>query len=517
MRLRGVVDRRCGRARAGVACGAVALLAALAASGPSPAVAAVPADSAGIYSEELERANSADPVAAGVAQRAAGIGIVRQTFSWARIETAPNVLDFTVYDEVMGAAALAGVAVLPVLMDPPSWRSTAPATGALDDMYPPREPAAMAVLAGLLVQRYGPAGTFWAARPELPRSPVRSWQVWNEPNTPNFWAPAPDPAGYTELLRAVSAAIHAADPAAEVVTAGLPASDHGIGLREFLDAMYDAGARGTFDTLAIHPYASDAATVLGVLQVARDVADRRGDAQRPIWATEFGWATGGPPVTISATEDEQATLLRDAIVLMQRARAALELRGFIVFRWRDVPLNPGQLDFWPFHAGLLRVDGTRKPSLQAFSDAVAVWRREPTLEQAAAAAATAEAAAAALTQGASAPGFISRPPVPGVTARRLRIGRYVSRGRLFVRVTVPPGGRGQRVRISYRALRGTRVLAGDVREVTTRKGVARVVFTLTRASRTATRLRITATQGTARATRELRLKRRAAVSRPSAG
>jgi hypothetical protein len=81
MRLRGVVGRRSGRALPGLACGAVALLAALAGPGPSPAGTAVTVDSAGIYGEELERSNSADPVAAGMSQRTAGIGIVRQTFS----------------------------------------------------------------------------------------------------------------------------------------------------------------------------------------------------------------------------------------------------------------------------------------------------------------------------------------------------------------------------------------------------------------------------------------------------
>jgi hypothetical protein len=79
-----------------------------------------------------------------------------------------------------------------------------------------------------------------------------------------------------------------------------------------------------------------------------------------------------------------------------------------------------------------------------------------------------------------------------------------------VSVVVPPGGRGQRVRISYRALRRGRVLAGDVRAIHTSKGVARVVFILSRRTRSATQLRITATQGSARATRELRVRARSA-------
>ena len=442
---------------------------------------------------------SAYPVAEGRAQRDAGIGIVRQTFAWSRIETAPNAVNFAVYDQVMAAAALAGVAVLPVIMDPPPWRSTAPATGALDDMYPPRDPTAMAVLAGLLVQRYGPGGTFWAERPELPPDPVHSWQVWNEPNTPNFWAPVPDPAAYADLLRTVAATIHAADPTAEVVSAGLPASDRGIPLTSFLDGMYDAGARGSFDTLAIHPYASDPAGAMAVLRAARAVADRRDEPGRRIWATEFGWATGGPPVTISASEADHATFLRDTIVLMQQARAALALRGFIVFRWRDVPLNVGQADQWPFHAGLLRVDGSAKPALQAFKDAAAIWRQEPA-HQAAAPGTTAP------TGGQSPAPASGEPGVAGVEGRVLRITRRISNRRLVVSVAVPPGGLGKPVLIAYEAVRGRYIVVRRKRSVRARNGVARAVFALPRSARDASYLRIVAKQGTAGATRVLKLR-----------
>ena len=257
MGFRGRSDRPQARALLGFVCGAVGLLPQLR---RARRAAAVPADSVGIYSEELERADSAYPVSEGRAQRDAGVGIVRQTFSWARIETVPNGVNFAVYDQVMAAAALArrrGAAG--------DHGSAAVAQHGAGDRRPRRHvsrratPEAMAVLAGLLVQRYGPGGAFWAAHPELPADPIRSWQIWNEPNTPNFWAPAPDPAAYADLLRTAAAAIRAADPAAEVVTAGLPASDRGVPLETFLDGMYDAGAGGSFDTLAVHPYASDAA------------------------------------------------------------------------------------------------------------------------------------------------------------------------------------------------------------------------------------------------------------------
>jgi hypothetical protein len=470
------------------ACACALLVAAVAPA----ARAALPADSAGIYSEELEPANSADPVATGRAERAAGVGIVRQPFSWARVETSPGVLDYAVYDAVMRNAALAGLAVLPVLMDPPAWRSTAPASGRLPGMYPPQDPDAMAVFAGALVRRYGPDGSFWAAHPELTPDPIHSWQVWNEPNYDKYWQSGPDPAAYVRLLRPVAAAIRAADPSAEVVSAGLPSSAAAIGLTTFIAGMYAAGARGTFDTLGVHPYARDAPGALAVLRSARDELDRLGDRDRPIWATEFGWASGGPSSLVTTDEATQAQRLHDAIGLMQRARTALHLRGFIAFRWTDVPLNAGQRDSWPLHTGLRRNDGTAKPALQAFSSAVALWRASAT---------------AAGANGPAATGTGGGKGAPSTAARTLRIRRLVLHGRLVVHVDVPVGRGGRRVRISYEALRGRHVAVRRARWAGTRERIARVTFALAHAARAADVLRVRATQGALHATRSLRLRR----------
>jgi hypothetical protein len=490
-----VTSHAVSRWRPALAACAIAILAGLAAP---PGHAAVLSDTIGVYSEELDRANSADPATVAQAQHDAAIGLVRQPFAWSRIETAPGRLDFSVYDTVMVAAAGAGLAVLPVLVDPPAWRTTAPASGALRGMYPPSDPAAMGVLAAALVRRYGPGGGFWAAHPELPPAPIRSWQIWNEPNVRAFWATGPDPEAYVRLLGAVATAIRAADPGAEIVAAGLPQPDNGLTIADFIDRMYAAGAGGMFDTLAIHPYASSAAGVLELLRQVRLQLDGLGDPDRPIWATEFGWATGGPPVTVTTSESAHAALLRDTITLMQRARAALHLRGAVVFRWRDVAPNPGQLDIWPLHTGLLRLDGSAKPALDALRDAAGVWRQEPTPAQSLSLTGLAQLIKS------SAKG---RPPaVAGVSRRTLRIRRFISHGRLVVLVDVPPGGGNRRVRISYASVRNGRAIVRAARTVGTRRRVARAVFRLTRHARASTSLRITASQGTARSTRMLRMR-----------
>jgi len=470
------------RSTLAILCLALAWLTAAAA--PAGAAVIVRPDSIGIYSEELE---GADWKAAATTDVSNGVGIVRQPFYWSRIETSSGHLDFSVYDHVVAAAARSGLKLLPVVMNPPAWRSTAPARLASRGMYPPKDPNAMAALATALVQRYGPRGSFWTAHKQLTPSPIRSWQVWNEPNIPAFWASGPNPAAYAQLLRVVGAAIHAADPGAEVVAAGLPPFDGGYTIKDFLDGMYAAGAAGTYDTMAIHPYAPTAAGVLAVMQDARDELNRLGDPGRPLWATEFGWATGGPRTTITVTEAAQATVVHDTLALLQSHRDELTLRGYIMFRLRDVPTNAGQADIWPLHAGLLRRDGSEKPALAAFRDAAVTWLYKD----------APPVSARAAKDGADLTG------VQRVDST-LKISRRISHGNLVVDVRVAAGAPAGRVRIGFSALRGGRAISGATKRVSVRKRLAHVTFKLSKRARRAPLLRITATLGDAKSTSVLR-------------
>jgi hypothetical protein len=242
-------------------------------------------------------------------------------------------------------------------------------------MFPPKSNAAFAAFAAAAVERYGPAGTLWQERPDLPARPITAWQVWNEPNIPNFWRSGPDAAEYVALLRAASAAIRAADPGAEVVAAGLPDSSLGVPFRDYLEQMYDAGARGLFDTLAIHPYSPSAGGLLRMAEQARDLMDRHGD-RSPIWITEFGWSTGGDASPYRVSERGQMERIVATLSALVAERRALRLRGLVYFKWRDAEPPPdAEGDPWPLHTGLLRSDGSAKPGWFALWHAVRVLSR----------------------------------------------------------------------------------------------------------------------------------------------
>jgi Glycosyl hydrolase catalytic core len=330
--------------------------------------ASVPRSFVGLYDED----------ASGLRDEARlGVGIVRQPFDWSRVERSPGEFDFSVYDDYVAKAADAGMSVLPILSRPPEFRSSRPADSTSRAMYPPASKTAFANFVTAAVRRYGPDGTFWVAHPRVPFLPIHAWQIWNEPNIPNFWRSGPSAKKYVALLRVGAQAVRAADPGAEVVAAGLPNSNLGVPFLRYLDDMYRAGAKGLFDTLAIHPYSRDVRGLLGLAEDARAVMDRWGDHSR-LWITEFGWSTGGDASAFRVSERGQADRIAASLSALIAERRALRLRGFIFFKWRDsvAPPDLGS-DPWPMHTGLLDADGVPKRGFWAFGRVVRMLRTQP--------------------------------------------------------------------------------------------------------------------------------------------
>jgi len=325
----------------------------------------------GLTADDAFWGTDADPSRAGTmgAVAAVGASTVRHPFLWSVIEPSPGRWDFALHDEFVLAAARQGLSVLPVLFDPPTFRSSRPASGAERGVYPPADNDDFATFAAALVRRYGPGGRLWREHPALPERPIRAWQIWNEPNIPFYWPAGPNPAAYTALLQAGSAAIRAVDPGATIVNAGLNDSELGLKLVPFLQGMYAAGARDSFDQLAVHPYAPASDLVVDQLSAAVRELERAGDDAR-VLVTELGWATGGPAErALVVGEAGQAALIRSTTSRLSRLADGLRLDGMFYFNWRDVGPAPGARDHWGLHTGLLRQDGSPKPALEALQQA----------------------------------------------------------------------------------------------------------------------------------------------------
>ena len=296
-----------------------------------------------------------------------GVGLIRQTFDWSKIEPSKGEFDFSAYDPWMEQLAKQRMQVLPILFNPPAFASARPTENAERGTYPPRRPRAIAPFARALVQRYGPEGSFWDEK-DVPKVPIRSWQVWNEPNIPVYWPQGPDAAEYAALLRAAADAIREVDPQAEVVSAGLPNSDRGVPFQTYLDAMLDAGAGRSADVIAIHPYATEVpGTISAIRRMRRTLRQRR--LEKPIWITEIGWATQGPASAFTVGMRGQAARITELLERLAELRNPLGLRGFVYYNWRDSEPYEGGFDFFGLHSGLLTLAGVEKPGFLAFRQA----------------------------------------------------------------------------------------------------------------------------------------------------
>jgi hypothetical protein len=291
------------------------------------------------------------------------IGYIRLEFNWAEIEPAPGTFDFSHYDPLVQQAAVHHLRVLALLLDAPSWASSRPAQGGVAGLYPPRDAATFSAFAAACVARYGHHGSFWRAHPGLRYLPVLGWEVWNEPNLEQFWAPVPSTSGYAGLLRAVYSAVKQVDRSSTVIAAGGAFTSSGAVTR-WIDALYRAGARGHFDAFGIHPYAPSVNSAYGRITAVRAALDHHRDRRRSVWVTEFGWA-GGPPNPFIVDPKGQRAGVSALLRLVLRHRGSLRLSGFVYFDWKD-PVQQGSDHAWAYHLGLLDSQLRPKPLYAPF-------------------------------------------------------------------------------------------------------------------------------------------------------
>ena len=299
-------------------------------------------------------------------QAGSGVGVLRHNFDWTYIEPSPGKYNFSVDDWWVAAAARKNIRILPVLFGSPSFYVHRHSGG----VSPPSSRAAFANYCAALVRRYGPTGSFWAAHPEVPKRPIRSWQVWNEPNLRQYWYPRPKPAAYVKLLKAAYKAIKSVDPHAEVVTAGLPDSQLGTAMRftKFVTKMYRAGAKKAFDTLAPNAYAPTARGVIRQVGRIRALMRKFKDRRAGLWVTEVGWGTSGPKSRFNIGAKRQATQIKRLLIGLHRVKRKYRVRGVVYYGWRDKPPYPPKYkDMWGLHTGLFTLSGKPKPGYRAFA------------------------------------------------------------------------------------------------------------------------------------------------------
>jgi polysaccharide biosynthesis protein PslG len=300
----------------------------------------------------------------------AGAGSVRIQIVWQFIEPSPGERVYTDLDRLVTMAASAGVTLVPTLYGTPPWLSRVPSS---PPVYTAAERSAWRSLLSDYARRYGTNGSFWAMHPEIPKHPITTWEIWNEPNLGGFFGGRPSARAYARLLKISAKGLRAGDPAAQVLTGGLfPVHTirNTVGMVSYLKALYRVhGVTNYFDAIGLHPYSPTPRGVVHWVRVARRIMDRHGDGAKPIWITEFGWVTGGKRFKLSplkSTLSEQAQRLSATYGLLERNAKALGIASALWFSFTDHN-TPGGPDFWTDRAGLFRLNGTPKPAWYAFA------------------------------------------------------------------------------------------------------------------------------------------------------
>ncbi len=275
------------------------------------------------------------------------VGYVRIDVGWEMLQPKQGQFDTNwavpFVERQIDAAKAKGLKVMVTF-----WRSPRWANGGRSPVTPPNNPEDYAKAFAWVVERWG--------------HKVDAWEIWNEPNADDFFVGA-DPVKYTQLLKAAYRAAKAVDPETVIILGGTMYVD-----TDWIRKTYDAGAGNYFDVMAVHPYMgkADAPPELP------DTGDRwnmmhvdslislmknRGDGDKPIWFTEFGWSvhsnTSNTPVwERGVTESQQADYLRRSVALTKKRWPQVEV--MIWYNSRDKATGNAHQDGF----GLMKRDFT---------------------------------------------------------------------------------------------------------------------------------------------------------------
>jgi hypothetical protein len=215
---------------------------------------------------------------------------------------------------------------------------------------------------------------------------IRDVAIWTEPNSAAFWRPQHGAAAaYEALLATCWDAIHAAQPAANVIATSAPHARPGDWYAAIGKAYRASGrTQPVLDTVGHNAYPETSAESPSARHEHRSIDE--GDVARltralrnafgvapPVWYLEDGFQSTGPAQLYSGVESDrkpvseamQAAQLAAAVGL---AYCQPGVTGFFNFELRD----DASLDGW--QSGLLRPDWSQKPAFAAFRDAVTAAR-----------------------------------------------------------------------------------------------------------------------------------------------
>lgn len=185
---------------------------------------------------------------------AAGVRSGRLAAGWCFLEPARDRYEWTDLDIMIQLARNYGIEPVPEILYTPDWaRADAPATSSCINNwkrnYPPDDFDDWADFIAEIVNRYGSNG----------KNQVHYWEIWNEPDLPEFLSIVNDPGDgtisvYADLLNVASTTIRSHDPHASVLLGGLSDIRGPKFLGKLLDLRGNRDVRDAFDIIPFHAF-----------------------------------------------------------------------------------------------------------------------------------------------------------------------------------------------------------------------------------------------------------------------
>jgi polysaccharide biosynthesis protein PslG len=259
---------------------------------------------------------------------AAGVRWVRIDLAWSAAEPESGRYDFRTWDRFLDSFEPLGIRTLFILDY---------GNRLYDEGLPPSTESARAAFAAFA----GAAARHFRGR--------AMWEIWNEPNLPQFWAGSPDPAAYVALARAAAAEIRREDRRAWILGPSIGGATFDF---KYLDATFALGLLDIVDAVSVHPYgaAYPEAAAAFYDEVRRRIARHAPGRDIPVVVSEWGYAVEG------RGREEQANYLLRALETNRRSGIPLT----IWYNWQE-PITP-------WHSfGLLDVRGRPKLAYDALA------------------------------------------------------------------------------------------------------------------------------------------------------
>lgn len=316
-----------------------------------------------------------------------GSGWNRWPLYWDRVEVQPNQYDWNAYDALVATDSHHRLNTNAILLGRPAFRQDGDSIanlftpifadgsddgGAGDSIHPDNYWAQFVHHA---VLRYKPGGVLAQIRGFEANQGIRAWEVWNEPDVPQFWRAGSE--AYARLLKVAAIVIRTVDPDAKVLFGGLLyANDQGFlsqVLRQFQSDPLRDRYDWFFDVMALHSY--DDPWRSGWLTKVVEVTFKVFRISRPVWLNETGvsvWDDYPGPVWAYSPEQRQrlATAQQQAHFLVMSAAFAWSKGVETVFYhqlYDDCGNYPAGTDFQP-NGGELCANGA------CFGDAFGIYR-----------------------------------------------------------------------------------------------------------------------------------------------